>query len=109
MSMGREITLWDLQHTAPPQLHIKLTYTLDILILKCNESCMAFGCKSGKFSVIQVSVINAAMSFQEYAQAKEEGHLKSIVSIDFVRYNNHQLWLTAGEDESIKIWKGVHK
>ncbi len=49
------------------------------------------------------------LEFKECLNNKDEGHLKTIVSIDYIEYKGHVLWLTGGEDYAIKLWKGVRK
>lgn len=35
------------------------------------------------------------------------GHLRSVICGDYMKYGSNDVFLSGGEDSSIKIWKGV--
>lgn len=37
------------------------------------------------------------------------GHLRAIICGDYMKYYTNDVFLSGGEDSSIKIWKGLEK
>lgn len=37
------------------------------------------------------------------------GHLRAVICGDFMKYRYSELFLTGGEDSTIKIWRGLEK
>jgi hypothetical protein len=56
MSQAKEMSFWELNEENPPQSHFRIIYTRDIVIMKSFENYIAFGCKSGQFSLFEMKI-----------------------------------------------------
>ena len=59
--------------------------------------------------VIKVSEIDDELYFECDSTNTESGHLRRIISVDFLDYKGYHIFLTTGEDKVLKIWVGLRK
>ena len=93
---------------------------MDISVLRVFDDYLTIGCRGGQLSIFRVSIgsdQNEPLVCEENVLNREEGHLKAVTYIDYMKYESQSksstrsehLFITSGEDSMIKIWSGLKK
>lgn len=69
---------------------------------------LVVGEKDGELSIVKLERAQDA-ELKAYKASTPGGHLRAVISGDYMAYNHHDLFLSGGEDSAIKIWRGVEK